>query len=242
MAVFRINKTANYTVLSNYHFKEKKMSLKAKGLLSLMLSLPDSWNYTIAGLVSLSKDGKDSIMSALGELEDFRYLERRRTTDEKGRFTGIEYLIYESPQPIAENPISDIQNAEKAISENPPQLNTNIKLKTKFNKVLKETSKYTEGDNINNFLDILDTIPNDRLRNLYCDFIENRKQSGAPMTRRGLELLIERVREIGGLSEDKQISLLRSAVINGWKNVYPKGEDPTTNPELDGLKKFYMKD
>ena len=80
MAIFRIEKTKNYTVLSNYHFKEKDMSLKAKGLLSLMLSLPDSWNYTIKGLVTLSKDGKDSVMSALAELEEFRYLQRKRTT------------------------------------------------------------------------------------------------------------------------------------------------------------------
>ena len=76
MSVIRIHKNSNFTVMSNYHFKEKKMSLKAKGLLSLMLSLPDDWNYSVSGLVTLSKDGKDSVMSALGELETFGYLER----------------------------------------------------------------------------------------------------------------------------------------------------------------------
>lgn len=118
MAVIRVNKTAEYTVLSNYHFKEKEMSLKAKGLLSLMLSLPDNWDYSIAGLVTLSKDGKDSVMNALIELEQFGYLERTRLFDKQGRFAGYNYDIYE--RPYAEKPY-----AEKPNTENPPQLNTN---------------------------------------------------------------------------------------------------------------------
>lgn len=128
MSVIRVNKTSNYTVLSNYHFKEKGMSLKAKGLLSLMLSLPDDWNYSISGLVKLSKDGKDSVMSALAELEAFGYLLRKKTTNSKGQFSGIEYNIYEQPQmenPIAEKLKADKQQAEKRNAEKPPQLNTN---------------------------------------------------------------------------------------------------------------------
>ena len=118
MAVIRVNKTADYTVMSNTHIREKEMSLKAKGLLSLMLSLPDDWDYSIAGLETLSKDGKDSVMSALAELEDFGYLTRTQTTDEKGRFTGYDYDIYEKPQ--QENPYAENPN-----TENPPQINTN---------------------------------------------------------------------------------------------------------------------
>ncbi len=122
MAVMRVHKTKNYTIMSNHHFKEKGMSLKAKGLLSLMLSLPDDWDYSIMGLVKLSKDGKDSVMTALKELEQFRYLTRTRIQDEKGKFAGYDYDIYEEPQseiPYAENPNTDKPNAE-----NPPQLNT----------------------------------------------------------------------------------------------------------------------
>lgn len=81
MSIIRVNKTKNFTVMSNYHFKEKSMSLKSKGLLSLMLSLPEDWNYSLSGLVSLSKDGKDSVMAALAELEKFGYLTRTRTTN-----------------------------------------------------------------------------------------------------------------------------------------------------------------
>lgn len=123
MAVIRINKTENYTVMSNTHFKEKGMSYKAKGLLSVMLSLPDNWDYSIAGLETLSKDGKDSIMSALTELEQFGYLKRTQITDERGRFNGYDYDIYENP--ITENPQQENPYAEKPNTENPPQLNTN---------------------------------------------------------------------------------------------------------------------
>ena len=123
MAVIRVNKTSDYTVMSNTHFKEKELSLKAKGLLSLMLSLPDAWDYSIMGLVQLSKDGKDSVMNALIELEEFGYLIRTQATDERGRFSGYDYDIYENPQavkPTVENPCAENPN-----TENPPQLNTN---------------------------------------------------------------------------------------------------------------------
>lgn len=116
MAVIRVNKTADYTVLSNYHFKEKEMSLKAKGLLSLMLSLPDDWDYSIAGLVTLSKDGKDSVMNALTELETFGYLKRTRLFDKQGRFAGFDYDIFEKPQ-------TEIPYSEKPNTEKPQQLN-----------------------------------------------------------------------------------------------------------------------
>ena len=131
MAVIRVNKTRDYTIMSNIHFKEKDMSLKAKGLLSLMLSLPDDWDYSINGLVALSKDGKDSVMNALSELETFGYLKRTKSIDEKGRFAGYDYDIFENPnteKPYAENP-----NTEKPNTENPIQLNTNISNTKKTN-------------------------------------------------------------------------------------------------------------
>lgn len=133
MAVIRVNKTADYTVISNKHFKEKGMSLKAKGLLSLMLSLPDSWDYSIAGLTALSKDGKDSVMNALAELEEFKYLKRTKLTNEKGQFAGYDYDIYEKP--YTDNPKEEKPYSENPNTENPTQLNTNIsntkELKTK---------------------------------------------------------------------------------------------------------------
>ena len=126
MAIMRVHKTANYTVMSNNHFKEKGMSLKAKGLLSLMLSLPEDWDYSINGLATLSKDGKHSVMEALKELERFGYLIRTRLTNEKGQFQGYDYDIFEEPQErhISEEPNTENPYSENPNTDNPPQLNT----------------------------------------------------------------------------------------------------------------------
>lgn len=118
MAVFKINKTNDYSVMANIHLREKEMSLKAKGVLSIMLSLPDNWDYSINGLAMLSKDGKDSVMGALKELEQFGYLIRTRCINDKGQFDGYTYDIYEKP--YTENP-----NTEKPYTGNQAQLNTN---------------------------------------------------------------------------------------------------------------------
>ena len=124
MAVMRVHKNANYSVMSNYHFKEKEMSLKAKGLLSLMLSLPDDWDYSIAGLASLSKDGKDSVMSALKELEKFGYLERKTIRNEKGHIKDYEYNIFECPKFTPQD--SEKPNQDNPDTEEQVQLSTNV--------------------------------------------------------------------------------------------------------------------
>lgn len=238
MSIVRVHKTQNFTVMSNYHFKERKMSLKAKGLLSLMLSLPDDWNYSISGLVSLSKDGKDSVMSTLAELEKFGYLKRDRTTDSKGRFSGVEYNIYEQPQPkepIADNQNSDNQNEEKQNAENPPLLNTN-KINNEFNKEFKELNTY-----IGEYSEILETISNDDLRNLYVDYVEMRRNIGSPITKRGLKMLIDRAYRLSNFDLPTHIHLLETATIQGWKNVYLPSdeEEPQPNPRLEALKRKY---
>ena len=208
MSVVRVHKNANFTVMSNYHFKEKKMSLKAKGLLSLMLSLPDDWDYSIAGLATLSKDGKDSIMSALGELEKFGYLSRERLTNDKGQFAGVEYNIYEKPQekPIAEKPISANEKAGFPISENPAQLNTN---------------------SINYLKDLLFTELSTKdveLIALYREYIDLREEMKAPLTAPGLLKLIARTERISNGNIKVQKVLLENAIINNWRNVYPPRE------------------
>lgn len=126
MAVIRVNKTKDYTVMSNHHLREREMSLKAKGLLSLMLSLPDTWDYSVEGLVSISKESKTAIQATLKELETFNYLERTREQDEKGHFS-YSYDIYEKPRtekPQTENPYTGNQYTEEPHTENVPQLNT----------------------------------------------------------------------------------------------------------------------
>ena len=98
MSIFRVEKSSNYTVISNYHLRDKNLSLRTIGLLSLILSLPDTWDYSQAGLAAICKDGEDSIRSGLKELEKYGYLERERERDESGRMRGIIYHIYEIPK------------------------------------------------------------------------------------------------------------------------------------------------
>ena len=95
--VFRVERTKNFTVMSNHHFKNKKLSLKAKGLLSLMLSLQDDWNYNMKGLAALSRDGIDSVRSAIKELEHHGYVERHRNRYYDGCYGDTEYIVREVP-------------------------------------------------------------------------------------------------------------------------------------------------
>lgn len=209
MSVFRIHKTENYTVLSNYHFKEKNMSLKAKGLLSLMLSLPDTWQYSISGLAKLSKDGKDSVMSALAELEEFGYLHRERVVNDKGQFSGVQYDIYEQPQPknpISVKPTSAKANKEKSNAEEPAQLNTYL-------------IKYLENK-LCNELSTNDT----ELLGLYEDYIQMRENMNAPITEAGIDKLIARAKRLSKDNIRIEKVLLETAIINNWKNIYPPRE------------------
>ena len=119
MAVFRVEKNHNYTVMSNYHLRDTHLTLKAIGLLSKMLSLTDEWDYTTRGLAAICKEGVDAIGAALKELESHGCLVRRQLRDSRGRITDTEYTIYESPHtplpdtacPDTENPYLDISPA-----------------------------------------------------------------------------------------------------------------------------------
>ena len=144
MAIFRVNKNKNYTVMSNYHLKDTNMSFKAKGLLSMMLSLPDDWDYSIKGIISISKENKTSIQSTLKELEENKYLKRTKKQNEKGQF-GYIYDIYEKPwveKPCIENLVTD-----NLCTENMPQINTNIQnTKNQNTKKLNTNNKREYGE------------------------------------------------------------------------------------------------
>ncbi len=135
MAVFRVERTQNYTVMSNYHLRDKSLSLKAKGLLSLMLSLPETWDYTLSGLARISLEGKDAIRATVVELEKAGYIQRHQTTGKDGKFGSNEYIIREYPashepppegpssaQPLSENPSTVPPSAGATLTENPTQI------------------------------------------------------------------------------------------------------------------------
>lgn len=125
MAVFRVERTGDYTVMSNFHLKDKRLSLKAKGLLSQMLSLPDDWDYTLSGLSYINRESKDAIRSAVNELETAGYIRRRQTTDASGKFAANEYTIFE--RPIEGEPMLDKPLSENPITVNPSAVNPLLK-------------------------------------------------------------------------------------------------------------------
>lgn len=142
MAVFRVERNNGYTVMSNHHLRNKELTLKAKGLLSQMLSLPENWDYTLRGLANINRESVDAIRTAVWELEKAGYIIRKQGRDEKGKLKAIEYIIYEEPHlpekfnpmldsPMLENPISDepvLENptTDNPLPENPMQLNKEI--------------------------------------------------------------------------------------------------------------------
>lgn len=134
MSIIRVEKTKNYTVMSIYHFKEKNMSLKAKGLLSLMLSLPEQWDYSIAGLVSICKENETSIKSALEELKEFGYLRvlKKMPNQTKSGRIEYEYIVYEQKQEALKQGLENL-GVEILDVEKPMQLNTNQSNKEKLN-------------------------------------------------------------------------------------------------------------
>ena len=172
MAVFRIEKNKNYTVMANYHLRDISLSLKAKGLLSLMLSLPEGWDYTTKGLACICKDGVDSICSTVKELEKAGYVQRRRLRNELGHLTEIEYTILEKPvrtasseesalpdssakagtppkreKPVLDYPVLDkpeqvFPEQEEPEQENPAQLNIQESITEKSNKDLSNTDSF----------------------------------------------------------------------------------------------------
>ena len=140
MAVFRVERNRGYTVMSNHHLRNKELTLKAKGLLSQMLSLPEDWDYTLAGLSYINRESIDAIRTAIWELEKAGYITRRQGRDGKGKMTAIEYTIYEQPQPppppeldcpilenpTAGNPVLENPTTDNPTLENPMQLNKEI--------------------------------------------------------------------------------------------------------------------
>ena len=209
--LFRVEKNKNYTVLSNHHFRDKNLSLKAKGLLSLMLSLPDDWDYSINGLVKLSSDGEASVRTALSELEKNKYLFRKRIYKD-GKIVDWEYIIYENP---LQQENLDVENQQVG---NQGQLNTK-ELNTKEEKVSKDTSP-KKKNLYEQCLDIIDEeFKDEDIKEALRVFLSVRIRIGrmSAQSFRGIIL------ELYQLSKDKKeaLDIIRQATDRGYMKLYP---------------------
>lgn len=211
MGVFRIEKTGNYTVMSNYHFKDKSISLKAKGLLSQMLSLPDDWDYTLKGLASINKEGKDAIRSAIKELENAGYVYRRQRYDAKGQFSHNEYFVFEYPDkiqkhiipPLSENPSSENPTTDIPSTENPTQLNTYKQNTNQQN--TNQQNTYSINSSSINYAQMIEE------RRRWKELIEEKLEYELLKNQRGMELL------------DVAINTMLSAICSQNNTIKIKG-------------------
>lgn len=233
MAVIRVEKTQDYTVMSNYHFKDQRLSLKAKGLISEMLSLPDEWDYSIAGLVAINQENESAIKSALKELKQAGYLEIRKilpNKDNNGRI-DYEYILHEMPiqqgkiQEVEIQPLEILPTEIQGV-ENQGQLNTNI-LNTKesnTNVIKKESRKKESGYDA--IMDSVSFIKNDpELRESIVSFIKMRKMIKKPLTDDALKLNINKAYKLAKGDPVIMKAIFEQSVMNSWQGVFELKEE-----------------
>jgi len=201
--ILRINKTRDYTVMSNHHFKDRKLSLKAKGLLSQMLSLPDNWDYSIAGLCAINKENETAITSALKELKEAGYLRITKQTPDQTGSGRIEYVydIYEQP-------------IEKQDPENLGLEIQGLEIQGQLNTKGSNTKRSNTNDIIKGY------TKDEELAEALKAFAEMRKAMKKPLTERAWKLIFNK---LDGISPDTgvQIAVLNQSIEHSWQTVYP---------------------
>jgi hypothetical protein len=200
--------------MSNEFLRNKELSLKAKGLLAVCLSLPDTWDYSINGLVAICKESITAVRNAMKELEDLGYMKINKLQNEKGHFY-YEYVIFETPH-IGFLYVDDV-GMDKLPMENPVvgkqrQLNTNQ---------LSTEEVITDELNL-----CIEERVNPQLFEAFNGYLEMRKEIGAPITLRGLKMLITRMESLSNDDLRVQKLMLENATLNQWKNIYrPKEQE-----------------
>jgi hypothetical protein len=228
MSVIRVEKTKNYTVMSNYHFKEKAMSLKAKGLLSLMLSLPDNWNYSVAGLVAICKENETAIKSTLKELQEFGYVSIEKIMPDKTESGRIEYIYNIFEKPKQEGKKQGVENLTLEIQrvENQVQLNTN-KINTKEKK-----KNNTKKDFSNLVIEIC--LKNDIEDDKSIELIENFLNEMKIKTKGSIEANIAK---IAGKSREVIEKCIKTSYERNYKYITPPEWLQNKNTSYNGTGK-----
>lgn len=227
-----MNKTKNYTVMSNEHLKDRRLSLKAKGLLSVMLSLPDTWDYSISGLVSICKESETAVKSTLNELKSCGYLVVTKKMPDETESGRIEYVydIFEHAQAGKQDGKKQgVENleVESLGVENVRQLNTKKSNTDKSNTDKSTTNKKKEGTRAGYDEIIESYTENEELRNALIEFVKMRKMIKKPLTNKALTLLLTSKKGLDGLasSDAEKIDIVNQAVMHSWQGFYPLKDD-----------------
>lgn len=223
--IIRVEKNRNYTVMSNQFLRNKQLSMKAKGLLAVCLSLPDDWDYSINGLVAICKESITAVRNAMKELEAHGYMKINKLQNEKGHFQ-YEYVIYETP--AIENLYVDNADMENLVVDNQLQLNTN-----------QLSTKELSTNELNLYIE---EHADATIQSLLKNYLEMRKEIEAPLSLRGLKMLLTRVEKLSNGKLNVQRLMLENAIQNQWKNVYrPKDQEieAANQANMNELKSFY---
>ena len=227
MAIVRVVKNKDYTVMSNAHLHDKRLSLKAVGLLSIVLSLPDDWHYTVKGLVGSVKDGKDSVESAIKELKKNGYL-RVDKIYPNGNCNRIQYqyTFFEKPQEVVFQPLEnqDVENqeVESQVFENPhAYINTNKQSTNKQNTKELNTNEYKEKNNKKETVNsvIAEYTENKDLQDALHGFVEMRNKARKPLTARAMKLSLNKLNELA-LDDVTKIAIVNQSIMHNWLTFY----------------------
>lgn len=223
-----MNKTKNYTVMSNEHLKDKRLSLKAKGLLSVMLSLPDTWDYSISGLVAICKESETAVKSTLNELKSCGYLVVTKKMPDETESGRIEYVydIFEHAQTgkqwVEKQGVENLW-VESLGVENVRQLNTKKSNtdKSTTNKKKKEGTRAGYDEIINDYTE------NEELRSVLIEFVKMRKMMKKPLTNRALSLLLTSKKGLDGLAstDAEKIDIVQQSIMRSWLGFFPLKDD-----------------
>ena len=233
MGKIKLDRKDNYTIISNSVLKNKNLSLKAKGLYAYMWSLPDDWDYSVAGLVTLLKEGKDAINEALKELEREGYLVRT-ILRKGGKFSDMDYILHEFPQfslftenPQAEKPFTENPQAEKPFTENPQQLNTKG-TKEKSTKdplpLVKGEQAPSSSEKKKSYKTVYDMPENKEIREALVKFVDSCKGRNYTPKVTTVEKFARTLRENSYGNPELAMRIVDQSISKGWKDLYPLKE------------------
>ena len=237
-----MNKTKNYTVMSNEHLKDNRLSLKAKGLLSVMLSLPDTWDYSISGLVAICKESETAVKSTLNELKSFGYLVVTKKMPDETESGRIEYVydIFEhaktgkqgAEKQGVENLGVENLEVESLGVENVRQLNTKEANTYKSNTDKSTTNKKKEGKRAVYDEIIESYTDNAELRSALVEFVKMRKMMKKPLTNKALSLLLTSKKGLDGLAstDAEKIDIVNQTIMHSWQGFFPLKDDGCSKP------------